>query len=96
MPAREALVGEVFGAGGHGFPNLAAEPAHREWHRLTLDQPMIEPGGARRGHLPGKIDVRSVREHQRRPLVIAAAEPAHADDSPSSLSGLAKNPRFLE
>lgn len=44
---------------------------------------MIEPGSTRRGHLPGKLDVRSVRQYQRRPLVIGATEPAHLDDAAS-------------
>ena len=74
LSANEALAGEVFGAGAHGFPNPAAEPAHRERHWLTLHQPMIEPSGARRSDLPGKVDVRSVRQHQRRPPVIGAAD----------------------
>jgi len=57
LPAGKTFVDEVFSASGHGFPNLAAEPAHRKRQRLTLDQPVIEPSGARRGDLAGKVDV---------------------------------------
>src|SRR5258708_24147362 len=49
--------------------------------RSRIAQPVIEPGGAGRRHLPGKVDVRSVGEHEGWTRIIGAAEPAHLYDA---------------
>jgi hypothetical protein len=53
-----------------GVAHLLAEPAHGERHPLAFDQPIVEPGGAGRRHLPLKVNVRSVGENKGRPGIV--------------------------
>ena len=81
LPAREPFAREVFGPRCHRIADLAPEAAHGKWHGLRSDQPMIEPGRARRRHLLGKVEVRAVGQNQRRLPVVGAPETAHLDDA---------------
>ena len=54
---------QLFGASFHGVAGPAAESPHRERHRVTFDQPVVEPGRPLRGDLHTKIEIRTGREH---------------------------------
>jgi hypothetical protein len=45
----------------------------------AFDQPVVEPGRARRRHLAIEVDIRPVGENKGRPGIIGPAEPAHLD-----------------
>ena len=65
----------------HGIAHLLSEPAHGERHALAFDQPVVEPGRPRRRDLAIEVDVRPVGEHEGRPGIVTATEPAHLDDA---------------
>jgi hypothetical protein len=74
----------VLGPRFHGIAHLLSEPAHGERHALAFDEPVVEPGRARRRHLAIEVDVRPVGENVR------TTEPAHLDAMPPAGGASAK------
>lgn len=77
----EPFVGEMLGARIHRLAHFAAEAAGAERHRLLLDQPVIEPGRARRGDLCLEVEVGAIGEDDGGPGIVRAAEAADLDDA---------------
>ena len=87
---------QVFDPRRQGVAHLLSESAHGERHPLTFDQPVVEPGRARRRHLPLKVEVSPVGENKGW-TGIAATERWTAIltivfDTPHDAERLRKNP----
>jgi hypothetical protein len=60
-------LGRQTGVGRECIAHFLSDPAHGERHALAFDQPVVEPGRARRRHLAIEVDIRPVGENKGRP-----------------------------
>ena len=84
LPLAQSLIHQMFGTGIERVSHFGAEPTHRERHVGTFDQPVIEPGRARRGDLALQVEIGPVGQDKRRARIIRTTEAADLDDAARS------------